>query len=127
MTDALAGRSILVVEDEVLITLDLRRCLENAGAHVFAATQLAHGILLAGHSDLSGAVLDYRLGSDTATPICLRLEERGIPFVFYSAYDTTRERWPNAPRVPKPAPDADLVTAVARMLTTSKAGTSKAA
>jgi CheY-like chemotaxis protein len=107
MAEALPGCSILVVEDEPLIALDLRRCLENSGTHVFAATQLAHGVLLADHPDLSGAVLDYRLGADNVTPICARLEERGIPFIFYSAYDEMHERWPHAVRVPKPAPDED--------------------
>jgi CheY-like chemotaxis protein len=33
---ALRGRSILLVEDEPLIGMDIRTALENAGAHVTA-------------------------------------------------------------------------------------------
>jgi DNA-binding response OmpR family regulator len=79
---ALTGCSILVVEDEPLIALDLRKSFESAGAHVFAATQLEHALQLAGHPDLSAAVLDYRLGQRDSAAICSLLEERGIPFVF---------------------------------------------
>jgi PleD family two-component response regulator len=41
---ALSGRSILVVEDEPLVALDLRETLERAGAYVFAATHLSHAL-----------------------------------------------------------------------------------
>ena len=75
---ALSGRSILVVEDEPLIALDLRQSLESAGAYVFAATQLPHALQLAGHPDLSAAVVDYRLGQGDSTAICSLLEQREI-------------------------------------------------
>ena len=80
----LSGEAILVVEDEPLVALDLRQTLESAGAYVFAATQLSHALQLAGHPDISAAVLDYRLGDGDCTPICTLLSERDIPFVFYS-------------------------------------------
>src|SRR5438045_2393681 len=92
----LSGEAILVVEDEPLIALDLRQTLESAGAYVFAATQLSHALQLAGHPDISAAVLDYRLGDGDCTPICTLLSQRGIPFVFYSGYDDVRQNWPDA-------------------------------
>jgi CheY-like chemotaxis protein len=113
---ALSGRSILVVEDEPLIALDLRQSLESAGAYVFAATQLPHALQLAGHPDLSAAIVDYRLGQGDSTAICSLLEQRGIPFVFYSGYDDMHEIWPAAVRVPKPADGHRLVEAVAGVL-----------
>ena len=116
---ALSGRSILVVEDEPLIALDLRESLESAGAYVFAATQLPHALQLAGHPDLSAAVLDYRLGQENSAPICSLLEQRGIPFVFYSGYDDMHQIWPDAVRVPKPADGHRLVEAVAEGLRAS--------
>jgi CheY-like chemotaxis protein len=113
---ALSGRSILVVEDEPLIALDLRQSLESAGAYVFAATQLPYALQLAGHPDLSAAVVDYRLGEGDSTAICSLLEQRGIPFVFYSGYDDMRKIWPDAVRVSKPTDGYRLVEAVAGVL-----------
>jgi CheY-like chemotaxis protein len=71
---------------------------------------------LAGHPDLSAAVLDYRLGQDDSTSICSRLEQRGIPFLFYSGYDDMRQKWPHAVRVSKPADGRRLVEALAGVL-----------
>ena len=39
---ALRGLSILVVEDEMLIGMDIRNALEKAGAHVTATTTMRH-------------------------------------------------------------------------------------
>ena len=104
----LSGEAILVVEDEPLVALDLRQTLESAGAYVFAATQLSHALQLAGHPDISAAVLDYRLGDGDCTPICTLLSERGIPFVFYSGYDDVRQNWPDAAHAAEIDPKAIL-------------------
>ena len=44
---ALRGRSILVVEDELLIGIDIRSALEDAGAHVTSTTTVRHALMLA--------------------------------------------------------------------------------
>ena len=54
---ALRGRSILVVEDELLIGMDIRSALEDAGAHVTSTTTVRHALILAEH-DLQGDVLE---------------------------------------------------------------------
>jgi CheY-like chemotaxis protein len=118
----LTGHSILVVEDEPLIALDLRQWFEGVGAHVFAATHLPHALRLAEHPDLSAAVLDYRLGQGDSSQIGCRLEERGIPFMFYSAYDDMHQIWPNAVLLTKPGSKHDLVDAVARVLARADQG-----
>jgi CheY-like chemotaxis protein len=116
---ALSGRSILIVEDEPLIAIDLRQSLESAGAYVFAATQLPHALQLAEHPDVSAAVLDCRLGQQDSSAICARLEQRGIPFMFYSGYDDLHRLWPNVARLPKPATAHELIDAVKRMFGSS--------
>jgi len=67
----LLGRSILVVEDEPLVCLDITRCLQDAGATVFAASHLDKALGLAGRSDLSAGVLDFDLNRADSTLICL--------------------------------------------------------
>jgi len=111
----LSRRSILVVEDEPLIAIELRQHLENAGAYVFAATQLGHALQLAGHPDLSAAVLDCRLGQENTSAICDRLHERGIPFMFYSNYDDIVRLWPKAIHLAMPANGLELIAAVKEM------------
>jgi DNA-binding response OmpR family regulator len=108
----LSGHSILVVEDEPLIALDLRQTLEKAGAYVFAATHLSQALPLAWHPDLSAALVDYRLGDEDSAALCSSLEQRGVPFIFYSGYDDMKQLWPHAVRLPKPASGACLVDAV---------------
>jgi DNA-binding response OmpR family regulator len=123
----LSGAALLVVEDEPLVALDLRQSLESAGAYVFAATQLSHALQLAGHPDISAAVLDYRLADGDCTPICTLLSERGIPFVFYSGYDDARQIWPDAALVQKPADAPEIVKAVAAALATAPLSIARAA
>jgi CheY-like chemotaxis protein len=54
---ALRGRSILLVEDEPLIGMDIRAALEEAGAHVTATTTVRHALLLIEHDGLAGAII----------------------------------------------------------------------
>src|SRR5947207_3439383 len=55
----LAGRCILVVEDEPLVCLDITRRLQDAGAKVFAASHVEKALRLAEHPELSAGVLDF--------------------------------------------------------------------
>jgi DNA-binding response OmpR family regulator len=66
-----------------LVALDLRQTLESAGAYVFAATQLSHALQLAGHPDISAAVLDYRLGDGDCTSICTL--SKALPCQFFNS------------------------------------------
>jgi len=113
---SLAGSSILIVEDEALIALDLRHSLESAGAHVFAVTQVANALLLAHHPELSAAVLDYRIGEETSVHVCQHLQQRGVPFLFYSGHEDVRGEWPRARVLSKPASSQAIVDAVAGLL-----------
>ena len=114
---SLAGRSVLIVEDGPLIALELRRIIESAGAHVFAAPRLQHALRLTDHPDLSAAVLDYRVGDDDTAAVCERLDERGIPFFFFTGYNHVAERWPTTVVVPKPAGEAQILAALENALT----------
>jgi DNA-binding response OmpR family regulator len=116
---SLAGRSILIVEDEPLIALDVEIALRCAGAKVLSTAHLREGMYFAEHPGLSAAVLDLRLGLvDDCTPICRRLSKLRVPFLFYSGYrgSDLYELWPNAPVLSKPANAERMVEAVLDML-----------
>ena len=117
----LAGRSILIVEDEPLIALDIAEGFQNAGASVFSAHNLQDGLRLAGHPDLSAAVVDFGLRDCESTALCERLKQRSIPFVLHTGYQHLNEACHAGVLVPKPATPAELVSTVARLLASEEA------
>src|SRR5215831_10050555 len=117
MSDAiLAGRTILVVEDESLIAREVAQALESAGAQTITARWVAEAERIIASHPLSAAVLDFWLGAGVdCLPICALLTERGVPFLLYTSY-TLLEGAPNAPVVGKPAPPQRIVDAVADLI-----------
>ena len=63
---ALRGRSILVVEDEMLIGMDIRSALERAGAFVTATTTAHHALILIEHDGLAAVIMDHALADGAA-------------------------------------------------------------
>jgi CheY-like chemotaxis protein len=117
---ALAGRRVLVVEDEWLIAAHLKGTLERAGAVVLGpALSVGQALaLLADGAPPDGAVLDVNLGDETVTPVAVALAGRGVPFLLATAYAAEALEEPllrAAPRVGKPCATATLVRAVARL------------
>lgn len=113
---SLAGRSILVVEDEPLIALDIVDAFQKVGAITLTARTVADAIHLVEHDGLSAAVLDFGLGDDDATAVCGRLEERAIPFVLHSGYTHGSDACRGGAIVPKPADPAVLVRTILGLL-----------
>lgn len=114
----LAGRSILVVEDEPLIALDIVEDFKTAGASVFSARNLCDGLRLAGHPDLAAAVVDFGLSDGDGTALCERLNERGVPFVLHSGYPHLSGACRLGIVVPKPAAPGQLVSTIEKLLQT---------
>src|SRR5437762_1858425 len=104
----LSGCSILVVEDEPLIALDIVENFTNAGASVFAAHNLQDGLRLAGHPDLSAAVVDFGLSDGDGSALCERLKERAVPFVLHTGYVHVEEACRSGVVVSKPAAPGQL-------------------
>jgi DNA-binding response OmpR family regulator len=109
---SLAGRAILVVEDEALIALDITQALEAAGAAVTTTNTLKHALILVEHDGLCGAILDHALGDGDSSLLCSRLTERGIPFLIYSGHATVGGACKDALHIAKPAADGALVAAL---------------
>ena len=111
----LAGRSILVVEDDAPLRLELATRLQDAGARVFAASHLDKAMRLADHPDLSAGVLDFDLGNAYSTDVCWKLVDRHIPFVFHTGrVHSALRQWPSAPVILKPSTHS-LIFAVAAL------------
>lgn len=79
--------SVMIVEDEFLIAMDIEAMLEDNGLKVIGtAASVAGALQLLETSTPDIAVLDGNLRGDSVTPVALRLNELSIPFVLASAY-----------------------------------------
>jgi DNA-binding response OmpR family regulator len=109
---SLEGRSILIVEDEPLIVMDITQAFEPTGAALTTTNTLKHALILVEHDGLSGAILDHALGDENSFRLCARLTERGIPFMIYSGYARVEGACKGALHLSKPASDEALVSAM---------------
>jgi DNA-binding NarL/FixJ family response regulator len=109
---SLTGRSILLIEDEPLIALDIQEALQNEGALVRIANSLASTARHLECYDLSAAIVDFALPDGTAGDVCAALRSRGIPFILHTGYPHCSEVCGAAAIVPKPAPPGALVIAL---------------
>lgn len=120
MTMRLKGQSILVVEHEPSVARELEEEFTQAGAKVFAAGRLRDALYLAEYPALSAAVVNVQMGraGESTAAVCHRLQDLGIPFMFYTKFDSTEaaSTWPQAPVVAKPARSAEVAEAVASLL-----------
>lgn len=83
------GHRIFVVEDEAVVAFEMSDALEDLGFEVVGPSiHLEDAERKARESDIDVAVLDVNLGRGrTSEPVARILRERGIPFVFLTAYD----------------------------------------
>ncbi|WP_336489847.1 response regulator [Methylobacterium nigriterrae] len=90
-TTPLAGRRVLVVEDEYFIADDLRRQFEAGGAEVLGPIPRVDEALavIAETPEIDGAVLDINLQDELVYSVAEALRARGVPFIFATGYDKT--------------------------------------
>jgi DNA-binding response OmpR family regulator len=110
----LRGHSILVVEDEALIAIDIAFALEKVGAQVATARTIKDALALAEHEALSAAIVDRSLKDGDSGSLCERLEERGIPYLVYSGFLNPEDN--TATHVAKPAIPQVLIATLEALL-----------
>jgi two-component SAPR family response regulator len=116
---ALTGARVLVVENEYFISVELEAILTEAGAQIVGPCQTVREALPLVDQNLSAAVLDIHLVSETVAPVAAQLVEHGVPFIYYTGQleaDETLTQWPGRKVVQKPASAATLVDAIAALL-----------
>lgn len=115
----LAGRRILVVEDNYYLAIDAKQALEAAGARVLgpcgSADEARRRIADGG---LDAAVVDINLGHGATWDVATDLRAHGVPFVVLSGYDrgAAPPDLEAAEWLEKPAGGARLVRALVRAL-----------
>jgi len=80
----LAGKKVLVVEDEFLVALDLETELEEYGADVTCVSTLSQAKGIAERGSFDAAVLDLNLHGEPSYPVADLLRDRSVPFLFHT-------------------------------------------
>jgi DNA-binding response OmpR family regulator len=114
----LTGTSVLIVEDEPLIALDIHAALSAVGASIIAATSGAEALELVRMAEITVAVLDINLGDRDCSAVCRALTQRKIPFLFYTGHPDAGllTQWPDASMLIKPAQTSVIVARVAALV-----------
>ena len=105
MIDQLAGKRILVVEDEYFIASDITRALQKADAIVLGPVgDLDKGMSLVASEGPDAAVLDVNLEGSNSFSLAELLEKRSVPYMFLTGYDgwSLPHAYRAVPRVAKP-------------------------
>jgi len=111
MTSDLAGLRVLVVEDEMMVSMLIEDMLEDLGCKVVGpASRLDEALALAGEAELDCAVLDVNLGGQSIFPLADLLRAKGAPFAFATGYGDAglRDVDKGSPVLQKPFRETDL-------------------
>ena len=115
----LAGRRILLVEDELLIAMTVEVVLRDEGCAIVGPIARVEPALKAAREEtLDAAILDVNLAGDRIDPIAQALAERKIPFVFTTGYDRSMlpAKHANRPTLAKPFLPAQLIDRLLALL-----------
>ena len=115
---ALNGLSVLVVEDETVISLLVESMLEDLGCHdVWYASGVDEALRILAERTPDAAVLDVNLAGEPAYPIARQLAAAAVPFVFATGYGASIHRdWATRPVIQKPFQCEMLASALAAAL-----------
>ena len=120
MTTTDEGASILVVEDEIMVSGLIADILRDSGLKVAGPFRSNRDCLNFLDNDRpDAAVLDFNIADGTSGPIAQRLQELGVPFIVASAYPREIASGPVASAmrwISKPFSEASLTEGVCACL-----------
>lgn len=117
-----AGRRILIVEDEPIIALALEDMLADHGADVYLAERLDEAFMLFEREPVDAAILDVNVHGHRSYPLAQALLERRIPFIFATGYGDSSHppEFCDIPTIAKPYRMADIERALGRAVDPSR-------
>lgn len=117
-TSGLAGRNILLVEDNFLVGMSIRKMLEEMGCHVVGPiASIGEAERAASETAVDAGVLDINIIGGTTAGVAERLNKRGTPFIFVTGYGSPRslpESLKGRQRLNKPVDERGLGDALRR-------------
>ena len=101
----LAGCSVFLVEDEVMIRMMVADMLEELGHSVAAeAGEIGEAIRLAQSTEFDLAILDVNVNGKVISPVAELIQARNRPFIFATGYGSSGlpEDYRDRPALQKP-------------------------
>jgi CheY-like chemotaxis protein len=121
---ALNGLSVLVVEDEIIVSLLVESMLEELGCgDVWYAGGVEEALKVLAERTPDVAVLDVNLAGESAYPVACQLAAADVPFVFATGYGGRgiHQDWAGRPVLQKPFQCDMLASALASALQAKEA------
>ena len=119
-TSALAGRRILVVEDEMMIAMLVEDMLAELGCSVVGPAHALEAALNLARTEqgIDAALLDVNLGGQPVFAVADALREKGVPAIFSTGYGDAglRDVDRGSPVLQKPFRAGDLARALTAAL-----------
>src|SRR5690349_15340362 len=115
----LTERSVLLVEDDILLSTDLAFVLTEAGCKaVVPTTSNAAALSAMVHYIVDVAILDVNIQNEWVFPVANALDAAGIPFLFLTAYshDSIPAEHRPRPFIQKPHHPEGLVDALVELM-----------
>ena len=117
---ALAGRQVLIVEDEPFIAFDLADAIEEAGGIVVGpAMTVKKALALVECANVEAAILDVNLPDGDVGPVIAALQSKGILLLVHTGAGLTPgllRQYPDLRVFAKPTPPPVLAHMVASLL-----------
>ena len=116
---ALAGRRVLLVEDEAVIAFAVEDMLGELGCAVVGpAFRLDEAIELARDEAIDVAILDVNLNDQRSYAVADELARRGVPFLFATGYAEAGVQWDGkeVPLLAKPYRQDQIAAALGKLL-----------
>ncbi len=108
--------TVLVVEDEFIVALDLSETVRDLGYDVDGPYAHTKRALAAVEKALPAfAILDVNTADGEVYPLADKLSKAGVPIIFHSGHVSPEEiakRYPAATACAKPCPPGNLVTVI---------------
>ncbi|MFS8136673.1 MAG: response regulator [Thermomonas sp.] len=100
----LQGKRVLIVEDEVLLSMMLEDVFSDAGAQVVGpAATVEQAMALIAAEVIDVALLDVFLRDQRSDPVAEILRQRGVPYVLATGYNNPQgAELASAPTLQKP-------------------------
>jgi CheY-like chemotaxis protein len=114
-SNGLAGRRVLLIEDEALVAMLIEDVLSDLGCEVAgSASRFQAAMEKAKSLDFDVAILDVNLNGQRTIPIAQALVDRGKPFMFATGYGATGlpAQMQGVPVLHKPFQQRDLEQAL---------------
>tara|TARA_R110002020_G_scaffold137805_3_gene307442 strand:- start:5364 stop:5735 length:372 start_codon:yes stop_codon:yes gene_type:complete len=107
-------KTVLVVEDESLIAMNLEMILEDLGYAVIGPVMTLGDLekLLSGEFRADAAILDVNIAGEQIFPHARRIADLGVPLLFASGYGASgiAEDLAHHPVLPKPYTEQEIAT-----------------